>query len=58
MNTTLRLLKKSSCKKYERHISVHESLEKSLKELKLIKQGKLKAKTWDELYKDLKNREK
>ena len=58
MNTTLRLFKKSDCKKYERHISVHESLEKSLKELKLIKQGKIKPKTWDELYQELKNKEK
>ena len=39
----------------KRHCSVYGSLEESLKEVKLIKEGKLKPKTWDELYKELKN---
>lgn len=41
----------------ERYCSVYESLDESLKEVKLIKEGKTKAKTWDELYTELKNNE-
>ena len=39
----------------KRYCSVYESLEESLKEVKLIKEGKDKPKTWDELYEELKN---
>lgn len=39
----------------KRYCSVYESLDESLKEVKLIKEGKTKAKTWDELYAELKN---
>lgn len=39
----------------KRYCSVYESLEESLKEVKLIKEGKVKPKTWDELYEELKN---
>ncbi len=38
----------------QRYCSVYESLEQSLKEVKLIREGKIKPKTWDELYKELK----
>ena len=38
----------------KRYCSVNESLKESLKEIKLIKEGKAKAKTWDELYDELK----
>lgn len=37
-----------------RYCTVYESLDESLKEVKLIKQGKIKAKTWKELFKELK----
>lgn len=37
----------------KRYCSVYESLEESLKEVKLHRQGKIKLKTWDELYKEL-----
>lgn len=40
-----------------RYCSVYESLEGSLKEIKLIKQGKVKTKSWKELYNNLKNNE-
>ena len=40
----------------QRYCSVYESLEQSLKEVKLIKEGKIKPKTWDELYKELKEK--
>lgn len=39
----------------KRYCSVYESLDESLKEVKLIKDGKIKPKTWDELYAELKN---
>lgn len=39
----------------KRYCSVYESLEESLKEVKLIKEGKIKPKTWDELYEELQN---
>ena len=38
----------------QRYCTVYESLDESLKEVKLIKQGKIKAKTWKELFKELK----
>lgn len=38
----------------KRYCSVYESLEQSLKEVKLIKEGKIKPKTWKELLKELK----
>lgn len=41
-------------KKTPRYCTVYESLDESLKEVKLIKQGKIKAKTWKELFKELK----
>ena len=34
--------------------NIYEALKESLKEVKLIKQGKIEAKTWDELYEELK----
>lgn len=39
----------------KRYCSVYESLEESLKEVKLMKEGKIKPKTWDELYEELQN---
>lgn len=44
-------------KPVERYCSVCESLEKSLKEMKLIRSGKIKAKTWEEFKKELDNEE-
>lgn len=41
----------------ERYCSVYESLKESLKEVKLIKQGKIKPKTWRELLEELKKDE-
>ncbi len=38
----------------QRYCSVYESLEQSLKEVKLIKEGKIKPKKWDELFNELK----
>lgn len=37
----------------ERYCSVYESLKESLKEVKLIKEGKTKPKSWRELLKEL-----
>lgn len=37
----------------ERYCSVYESLEESLKEVKLIREGKIKAKTWQEFLEEL-----
>lgn len=37
----------------QRYCSVYESLEESLKEVKLHREGKTELKTWDELYKEL-----
>lgn len=37
----------------ERDCTVQESLKQSLRELKLIRQGKLKAKPWRELFDEL-----
>lgn len=41
----------------QRYCSVYESLKQSLKEMNLIRKGKLKAKTWDEFKKELDNEE-
>lgn len=55
MNTIARLNGKLTKEKAsERYCSVYESLEQSLKEVKLIKEGKIKPKTWQELLKELK----
>lgn len=40
----------------KRYCSVYESLEESLKEVKLHRQGKIHLDTWDEFYKELKNK--
>ena len=37
----------------KRYCSVYESLKESLKEVKLIKEGKIKPKSWRELLKEL-----
>lgn len=42
----------------ERHCTPAESLEQSLKEVKQIKQGKKKAKSWSELYSSIKKDKK
>ncbi len=55
MNTVTRYKRQITKEKpNERYCSVYESLEESLKEVKLIREGKIKPKTWDELYKELK----
>ena len=38
----------------QRYCSVYKSLEESLKEVKMIKQGKIKTKSWKELFDELK----
>lgn len=38
----------------QRYCSIQESLRESLKEVKMIKQGKIKGKSWRELFKELK----
>ena len=53
MNTVARLTNTKE-KLSKRYCSIYESLEESLKEVKLIKEGKIKPKTWDELYEELK----
>lgn len=56
MNTVARMTKKqTNDKKEKRYCTVYESLDESLKEVKLIKEGKIKAKSWDELYEELKS---
>lgn len=56
MNTIARLTAKCTKEKTpERYCSVYESLKESLKEVKLMKQGKIKTKSWKELYKELKD---
>lgn len=57
MNTVAHLGKLTKEKTTERYCSVYESLKESLKEVKLIKQGKAKTKSWKELYNDLKSDE-
>ena len=54
MNTVARLTGKITKEKTtERYCSVYESLKESLKEVKLIRQGKIKPKTWQEFLKEL-----
>lgn len=52
MNTISSKLTKE--KTPQRYCSIQESLRESLKEVKLIKQGKIKAKSWKDLFKELK----
>lgn len=52
--STITRLTNTKEKTSKRYCSVYESLEESLKEVKLIKAGKIKPKTWDELYNELK----
>lgn len=54
MNTVARLTSTKD-KLSKRYCSVYESLEESLKEVNLIKQGKIKPKSWRELLKELKD---
>lgn len=54
MNAIARLKNKPTKEKEtERYCSVYESLSQSLKEMKLIRQGKLKPKTWEEFKEEL-----
>lgn len=54
MGTIARLTGKlTKDKTSERYCSVYESLKESLKEVKLIKQGKIKPKSWRELLGEL-----
>lgn len=54
MNTIARLNGKLTKEKAsERYCSVYESLEQSLKEVKLIKEGKIKPKSWRNLLDEL-----
>lgn len=58
MDTIARLTRNiTKDKKDKRYCTVYESLEQSLQEVKLIKEGKIKPKTWDELYEELKHNE-
>jgi hypothetical protein len=41
--------------KNKRYCKVYESLEESLKEIKLDREGKIKLETWDEFIKELKH---
>lgn len=42
----------------ERYCPVSESLEESLKEMKLMREGKLPKKSWREMFKELKDEDK
>lgn len=54
MNTIARFTGKlTKDKTSERYCSVYESLKESLKEVKLIREGKIQAKTWQEFLKEL-----
>jgi len=54
MNAIARLTGKLTKEKTtERYCSVYESLKESLKEVKLIKEGKIKPKTWRQLLEEL-----
>lgn len=54
MNAIARLNGKlTKDKASERYCSVYESLEESLKEVKLIKEGKIKPKKWRDLLDEL-----
>lgn len=55
MNTVAHLTRKTTEEKAnKRYCSVYESLKESLKEVKLIKQGKIKTKDWREVLKEIK----
>ena len=54
MNTAIHFINNKKENNNKRHCSIKKSLTKSLKEVKLIKQGKSKVKTWDALYNELK----
>lgn len=49
-----KLTKDKKSKKDKRDCTVYESLDKSLEEVKLHRQGKIKLGTWKDLYNDLK----
>lgn len=51
---TGKLTKDRKCKKQKRNCTVYQSLDESLKEVKLHKEGKIQLRTWNDLYKDLK----
>ncbi len=51
--STITRLTNTKEKTSQRYCSVYESLEESLKEVKLIKEGKIKPKTWEQLLKEL-----
>lgn len=53
MNTVAHLGKLTKEKTTERYCSVYESLKESLKEVKLIREGKIKPKTWQEFLEEL-----
>ena len=40
----------------ERYCTPYESLEQSFKEMKLMREGKLKKKSWDELKEEINNK--
>lgn len=59
MDTITRLTcKLTKDKKTERYCNVYESLKESFKEVKLIKQGKIKTKPWRQLLKEIKDENK
>ncbi len=53
MSTVTRLTNTKE-KASKRYCSVYESLEESLKEVKLIKEGKIKPKNWRDILKEIK----
>lgn len=56
MNAIARLTGKfTKDKKDKRYCTIYESLEQSLKEVKLHKEGKIHLDTWDDFLKELKN---
>lgn len=57
MNAITQLSGKISEKKSNNKYEIYKSLEESIKEVKLIKAGKIKPKTWDKLYEELKQKE-
>lgn len=58
MNTIARFTGKlTKDKTSQRYCKVYESLKESLKEVRLIKQGKIKTKPWRELLEELNNDE-
>lgn len=51
---TGKLTKDRKCRTQKRDCTVYQSLDESLKEVKLIKEGKIKPKTWRKLLKEVK----